>query len=147
MSGDPQDRETWRQTFSSLAGALGDVARAETAVLREDVRSWGKRFGIAVALFGVAFMTLFWLVVLLLYAAVRGAESLFELGPAQAALAVAGVVLLLIVILLAIGVVLLRSVSGPMAAVKARWEDHRRWWREQVVGEPAETVAADRADA
>ncbi len=146
MSQEPSQRETWQDSFRSVAGALGEVARAEVAVLREDVAQWGKRFGIAIALFGVAFMSLFWLVALLMYATVRAAESIFDLGPAQAALAVAGVVFLTIAILALIGVLLLRKVAGPAAAAKARFEDHRRWWRVQILGE-SELGAADMGQA
>lgn len=131
----PGPRPTWQSSFRSLLDAVGDVARAEADVLKEDIAQWGKRFGIAVALFAVAFMTTFWLVALVLYAAVRGVEQLFAFGPVQAALIVAGAVLGFILLLGLIGYFLLRSVSGPMAAVRRRYRDHRRWWRQHVMGE------------
>lgn len=146
MSQEPSQRETWQGSFRGVAGALGDVARAELAVLREDVAQWGKRFGTAVALFAIAFMTIFWLVALLVYATVRAAESMLGLGPAQAALAVAGVVFVVILLLALVGALLLRKVSGPAAAARARFEDHRRWWRVQILGEP-DLGAADMGSA
>jgi hypothetical protein len=135
MSQEPLPRETWQSSLRDVAGALGDVARAEVAVLREDVTRWGKRFGVAIALFAIAFMSLFWLMALLVYAAVRATESMLDFGPAQAALAVAGGVLAMILLMALIGFLLLRTVSGPAAAARARFADHRRWWRVQVLGE------------
>lgn len=140
MSRDPQARETWQVALRSLMAALGDVVRAEATVLREDVKTWGRRFGFAMALFGIAFMTIFWLLALMLYAAVRATEQLFSLGPAQAALAVAGVCLVLILLLALIGYLLLRGVSGPLAATRRRLDDHRRWWREHILEVPASDV-------
>lgn len=139
----PSGGESWQGELRQMTSALGDVARAEVDVLKEDVAQWGRRFGIAIALFLVAFMTVFWLVALLIYSAVRGAESLFGLGPAQAALAIAGAVLLLILLLALIGYLLLRGVSSPLVAARKRYEDHRRWWRQEVLGEPEPLVGTE----
>lgn len=143
MANERAGTEGWQDSFRNLAGAFGDLARAEAGVLKEDVSQWGKRFGIAVALFMIAFMTIFWLVALLLYAAVRGAEQLWGLGPAMAALAVAGGIFAMIVIMALTGYLLLRSVSGPVAAVRRRFEDHRTWWRQQVMGEAEPVLGAE----
>lgn len=129
-------REAWSESLRAVSRSAADVARAELALLRIDYERWGKRFGVAIALFLGAGWVVLWCLVLLLYTLIRVFETLLGLGVWQAPLAATGVAFVFAGILALVGYVIVRRLGDPMRGVKQRYGDHRRWWREQILGEP-----------
>ncbi len=128
-------RVTWTDSFRALSQSALGVLRAEVALLSVDYKRWGKRLAIALGLLAMAGMLGFWLAALVVYASVRFTQSFFELGPWQAALAVGGVALVLILALIGTGALLLRGIDDPIRATKQRFADNQRWWQSRVVGD------------
>lgn len=131
-------RESWGDSLRGLTGSFADVVRAELALLAIDYRRWGKRLGIAAALGLAAGWIALWCSVLLLYTLVRALETALDLNAWQAPLLAAGLALLVALILVGIGWLLVRRLGSPGSAFRRRFDEHRAWWRHQVLGEPAE---------
>ncbi|RMH15428.1 MAG: hypothetical protein D6696_20770 [Acidobacteria bacterium] len=135
-------RTSWPQSLRVLSAALLEVLRAELALLTDECKNWGRRLAVAAGLVALAFGGLASLMLLLAYAGVRAAQSLFGLGPWQAPLAVAGVVLLAVLVLVGVAYLLLRRAEDPIRATRRRFADHRRWWQERVLAAGAMTAAS-----
>src|SRR5688500_5701816 len=57
----------WIDLFRSLGESLVEVVRAETSALQADLKTSGRRMGIALGLLGAAVLLLFWVLGLLIF--------------------------------------------------------------------------------
>ncbi|MDX1630704.1 MAG: phage holin family protein [Thermoanaerobaculia bacterium] len=127
-------RREWKELLAALGRAFGRVLGAELGALRDDFLRDGKHLG-----WGVGFVV------------AAGALGAWSLG-VLTALAIAvlaiwlplwGAILVVLGVLLAVIAVLLllarsrfRRLESPAVRIQDRWEDHRRWWDERILGEP-----------
>lgn len=134
-------QQSWSELMRSLIGALIEVLGAEWAVLMEDWRRWGKLVAMLAALASVIFSLVFCFFALGVVLTVVAFE--LWLGAWWKALLLS---LLLIVVITAIltwlGARVARRAGTPLAQAQARWRDHQRWWREQVLVEPPSVAEA-----
>lgn len=127
-------QESWSGLCRSLVEALVEVLAAEWAVLQEDWRRWGKHVAVLTALVAIVFSLVFCAISLGVVLAV----VLFELwlGAWWKAVAMAlASTLLAAAVVASIAWVKARQAGDPVASARARWHDHQRWWREQVMVE------------
>jgi Flp pilus assembly protein protease CpaA len=121
----------WRDLVASLGESLIEVAEAEVASLKQDLRHTGRRFGMAIALAVVAAIMAFWVVgaagfalfqVLLLWVPGWGAS-----------LIVLGSLLTLALILGGVARRRLRDLEAPIDTMRRHVEDHKDWWRNNLL--------------
>lgn len=121
----------WRDLFASLGESLIDVAEAEVAALKQDLRDTGRRFSIAVAIAVVAAILAFWAIgatgfviyqVLAIWLPGWGAASI-----------VLGILLLVTLILGMIARRYLRDLEAPIDTVKRRVDNHLEWWQSNLL--------------
>jgi hypothetical protein len=62
-------------------------------------------------------------------------------------LVTAGVLLLVVGVLAAVGSKRLQALAGPLSRVQRRWRDHLAWWQERVFDAGAEEEPEDELDA
>lgn len=127
-------QESWGGLCRSLVDALVEVLGAELAVLKEDWQRWGKHVMVLAVLVSVVLSLVFCFLALFVVLAV----VLFErwLGSWwQAVSMTLASTLLLAAIVAWIAWLVARRAGNPAAHARARWQDHRRWWREQVLVE------------
>lgn len=128
-------RESWQQTFRALGESLIGVLQAELAVVVETWKRSGKELAKVAGLAGAAaVLSLICLPPLLVLALLSGLIELTGWPLWGAALAVAGVVVLVASILGWIAVrVLKHRFESPVATVQHQLSDHRAWWGERVL--------------
>jgi hypothetical protein len=144
----------WIDLFRSLGESLIEVVRAETGALQEDLKRSGRHLGVALGLLGAAVLLLFWILGLMIFAAVAILSIWLQLWAAT--LIVLAVFVLAAVILVWLGVKRLRLVENPVDSVKRHVDDHLDWWQNGLLatgktldvsaGPAAEPVAADLED-
>jgi hypothetical protein len=127
-----------------LREALGELYAAEGDALSRDLARWGKAFAIALLLLLAALMIAFWLIAVVVAFVV--ALLAVWLPVWGATLATAGLLLLVVGGLAAVGWRRLQALEGPLARVQRRWRDHLDWWQERVF-DRAEEEPEDEPDA
>ncbi len=132
-----EQRESWRETFSAFGEALVEVLRAELAVITE---VWSRSFrelAIALGLLAAAgYVTLVCLPALLIFAMVFGLHSGLGWPLWGAALAVAGLVTLVVALVAGLAFKRLRDrFESPVETVKIRVADHASWWNERILSD------------
>lgn len=127
-------RQDWRETFRAFGEALIEVLRAELAVITETWKRTGRELAFALALLVAAgYVALICLPTLLILALVAGLVAL-GMPIWGAALAVAGLVALLIGLIAWLAVHRLQKhAENPVATVKDRFADHTAWWNDRVL--------------
>ncbi len=140
-------RDSWLEMFRDLGEAFFDVVRAELAVVQATAKAWGKSWGIAVGIVALLLFALFWTLGLLTTAAVHGLMVWRDLALWQAALAIAGALLLLIAAGALVVYFLARRYESPVAATRRRVDDHLGWWNQRLFLESgAETSDGESSD-
>lgn len=126
----------WKDLLRSLGDSLLEVAGAEAAALKGDLRSSGQQLSVAVAVGVSAAFFLFWWV---------GASGfvLFQvlaiwLPRWGAALIVATLFLVLALALALEARRRFRAIELPVDTVRRRIDDHVAWWQDQVLMEDVE---------
>ena len=139
--------DSWRDGFRALGESLFEVVRAELEVVGESLKRSGRWLGISLGLFAAAgFLILACLPALLILAAVAGLREGRGWPLWAAALAVAGVVLIIgLVLALIARVVLARRFENPVATVRYRFADHVAWWDERILSDDRTQGGADEA--
>lgn len=117
----------WIDLFRSLGESLIEVLRAETGALQEDLKRSGRHLGVALGLLGAAVLLLFWILGLMIFAAVAILSIWLQLWAAT--LIVLAVFVLAAGILAGLGVKRLRQVENPVDSVKRHVDDHLDWWQ------------------
>jgi hypothetical protein len=124
--------QNMRARARALGASLAELAAAEVAALRGDLRASVRHAGLGSVLTLVGALLLAGAGAAL---ALAGFEALVLLLPRwAAALVIAGSLVLLGLILLAVGRVQLRQVESPVRTVQRRVEDHLRWWQRRLAG-------------
>lgn len=127
-------RREWKELLSDLGRAFGRVVGAELGALRDDfVRDgktlgWGVGFALAagvLAAWSLGVLTALAIAVLAIWLPIWGAI-----------LVVLGVLLAIVAVLLLLARSRFRRLESPAVRVQSRWEDHRRWWDDRILGEP-----------
>lgn len=130
-------RREWKELLSDLGRAFGRVVGAELGALRDDfVRDgktlgWGVGFALAagvLAAWSLGVLTALAIAVLAIWLPIWGAI-----------LVVLGVLLAVVAVLLLLARSRFRRLESPAVRVQSRWEDHRRWWDDRILGEPERT--------
>lgn len=121
--------------LSENATALGqaglELARAEAAALSGELKISGKALFKIVLLFVSCLFFLFWAVAVLVFAGIEvGAIWLPRWG---SALAVFGILLLIVLIVGAVAWRRLSRLETPIVTARRRLADHLGWWRERVL--------------
>ncbi len=132
----------WIQMFRGLGESLIEVLRAEVATLQDDLNRSGRNLGQALAFLGAALVLLFWIVGLLVFAAIAVLHIWLQLW--AAALIVLALFLLVTGILCWIGMRHMKQVENPMQTVRRRVDDHLDWWQHHLL---RETKTVDVTDA
>jgi hypothetical protein len=128
--------ENWSEIFRALGEALIDVVRAEVTVLAGQLQRSAKSAGVALGLFAVTLLFLAVAVVLALFALVDGVRVGFGWPWWGAALAVAGAIVAVALLLAGTAALILKKrFEMPQVTFRRRLEDHLGWWRERVFGE------------
>jgi hypothetical protein len=117
----------WIDLFRSLGESLIEVVRAETGALQEDLKRSGRHLGVALGLLGAAVLLLFWILGLMVFAAVAILSIWLQLWAAT--LIVLAVFALATGILAWLGIKQLRQVENPVDSVKRHVDDHLDWWQ------------------
>ena len=117
----------WIDLFRSLGESLIEVVRAETGALQEDLKRSGRHLGVALGLLGAAVLLLFWILGLMVFAAVAILSIWLQLWAAT--LIVLAVFVLAAAILAWLGVKQIRQVENPVDSVKRHVDDHLDWWQ------------------
>ncbi len=140
-------RDSWQEAFTALGQALIEVLRAELAVVAEVWKRSGRELGIALGVLALAaYLALVCLPALLIFAAVVGLEAGLGWPLWGAALAVAGLVVLVIAILaLVVRQRLAKRFESPVATVQHRLADHTAWWSERILNEGTTSGESDEA--
>lgn len=128
----------------ALGAGLADLAAAELAALRADLRASRRHAGTGgvLVLLGAAL-----LLVAIAALALSGFEALTLVLPRwAAALAIAGGLALVGSIVLLIGRSRLRRVENPVRTLQRHAEDHRNWWRARLGIDTTPTPPADETD-
>lgn len=133
-----QRRASWGEVVRALGEAFVEVLKAEIAVLVEQWKEAGILAGLALALVGGVFFSMFWLLGLLVLAGVDVVRRLTEWQLWQASLLVAGLLLLLMLIALFVTWLLVRRLENPLTTFGERVSDHFTWWQGQVLEGEAE---------
>lgn len=127
----------WVETFRAVGDAFLDLLEAELRALGQEVTRSGRHLLVALGLFGAAAAIGFWLIGVLICCAILLAALWLPLW--GAALAVAGVLLLVVAVVAWLGVRHLRRVENPATIVRRRLDDHVGWWSGSLLaGEPGE---------
>ncbi|MGH9379190.1 MAG: phage holin family protein [Thermoanaerobaculia bacterium] len=114
----------------ALGSGLADLAAAELAALRSDLRASVRRAGLGGILVVVGSGLLLCAVAAL---ALAGFEGLTLVLPRwAAALAIACGLAVVGLIVLTVSRAQLRRVEGPVRTLQRHVEDHRDWWRERL---------------
>ncbi len=140
-------RDTWRDAFSALGQALVEVLRAELAVVAEAWKRSGRELGVALGVLAVAaYLALICLPSLFIFAAVVGLEAGLGWPLWAAALAVAGLVMVVIAVLaLVVKHRLVRRFENPVATVQHRLADHKAWWSDRILNDEKTLGESDEA--
>lgn len=128
-----QRRASWGEVLRALGEAFIEVLRAEMAVLAEQWKVAGILLACALALAGGALFSVFWLLGLLVLAAVDLVRKVQEWQLWQASLAVAALLLLLMMMALLVAWLLVRRLENPLDAVRERMNDHLGWWQDNLL--------------
>jgi Flp pilus assembly protein protease CpaA len=121
----------WRELVASLGESLIELAEAEVASLKQDLRHTGRRFGMAIALAVVAAILAFWMVGAAGFALFQ--VLLLWLPGWGASLIVLGSLLILALILGGIARRRLRDLEAPIDTMRRHVEDHKDWWRNSLL--------------
>lgn len=133
-----------RARARALGAGLADLVAAEIAALRADLRASARRAGTGGVLVLVGALLLLGAVAAL---ALAGFEALVLVLPRwAAALAIAGGLALVGLIVLIVGRGQLRRVESPVSTLQRRVENHRGWWRARLGGEASSTPPADETE-
>lgn len=128
----------------ALGAGLADLAAAELATLRADLRASMRHAGTGGILVLVGAVLLLGAIAAV---ALSGFEALTLVLPRwAAALAIAGGLALVGLIVLLIGRSRLRRVENPVRTLQRRAEDHRDWWRARLGIDTTPTPPADETD-
>ncbi len=135
-------RKTWTGVIRALGDAVFGVLRAEFGLLVLDLKRSGKKAGVGLALVVVAVGLLFWVLPILLFAAIWGLHAWLEVSLGLAALWVGLIGLGVALVLSAIAYFgFLRKVENPASAFRQRLASHLDWWQQQF--EPAQLADGD----
>lgn len=116
----------------AVLGAAGlDLARAEVAALSRDLRLTGKELLRVAVVAAICLCLLFWAVAVLVFAGVEVAALWMPRW--LAALAVFGLLLLVVAILGLVARKWWASLESPGRTVRRRLDEHREWWRRKIV--------------
>jgi hypothetical protein len=129
-------RAEWKELFGSLGEALLELLSAERDALLGDLRRSGKTALFALLFFFLAACLVFWLLGVLTATLVAVLARWLPVW--GAALVVTLVVAAAAAVLAWLGMRRWQRVEGPGTTFTRRWEDHRRWWREEAL--PAESA-------
>ncbi len=131
------ERGTWRETFVALGESLIEVLRAELAVIVEAWQGSLRHLAIALGIFAVAgYVALVCLPALLIFAMVVGLNAGLGWPLWASALAVAGLVAVVVGVLAWLAARRLsKHFESPVATVKDRVADHTAWWNDRLLGE------------
>jgi len=124
----------WSESIQSVGNALIDLVRAEVEELGRDLRTSRANVVRLLILAGGAIFLSFWLLAILLYSAIEVAS--LWLPRWGAALAVAGIVAIVVAV---IGLLIrgtLKSLDSPVRTVQRRVESHIGWWNETLGSAP-----------
>jgi len=121
---------SWAGSFQKIGRALSELMRAEVDELGRDLKASRSKLKRALLFAGASLFLAFWLLAILLYAAVEFAA--IWLPRWGAALAVAGVLVLVIAVLLLLFRSVARQLDSPVRTVKRRVEDHFLWWNDTI---------------
>ena len=123
----------WIDLFRSFGESLLEVMRAEIAALQDDLQRSGRHFGAALALFGGAFVLLFWMVGLLIFTLVAVLQIWLQTW--AAALIVLALFVAAIAVLAVLGRGRLKQVENPLETVRRRADSHLDWWQHTLLSQ------------
>lgn len=133
MSHDPRggrEGKGWVVMTRELVADLLDLFDAEIEAARQEVGTIWRRAWMVPVLFSTALFLLFWILALVAYALVA---LLSKWLPAWgAALSVAGGLLLVAGVCVAIGVARVKRLENPYDIFVRRLRDHLDWWRREM---------------
>lgn len=123
----------WIDMFRSLGESLLEVLRAELSTLQEDLTRSGRHLGVALGLFGVALIILFWLLGLLITLAIAVLCIWLQVWAA---------VLIVLLVFTAgaawlgwLGWKRIKQVENPVETVRRHVDDHLDWWQNNLLRE------------
>ena len=137
----PRGRKDWGDLLRSLGRAFGDVVSAELEALKKDFARDGRHLGIAVGLIVAATALVCWSLGIVTALAIAVLAIWLPIW--------ASILIVLVTVLLVVAILLLVArhhigrLEGPTNTVQRRWTDHRRWWNDRVLAEPAPRPALD----
>ena len=131
----------WMELLRALGRAITEVFAAELEALSGDFSRSGRGAGVALGLLSGAAFVAFW--ALGVFTFVVGAVLALWMPIWAAALTLAVALTGVVGLLAWLGLRKLRSLELPARTVRRRWDDHRRWWNERVLGD--EHAALDAA--
>ena len=123
----------WIEMFRGLGESLLEVLRAEVATLQEDLGRTGRIAGGALALLGLAFILLFWVVGLLVFSLVAVLTIWLQLWAAT--LIVLGLFTAVTCLLGWLGWRRLQQAENPIQTFRRRVDDHLDWWQNTLLRE------------
>jgi hypothetical protein len=126
--------QPWIELFRSLGEALLEVWRAELGTLQDDLQRSGRHLGVALGLFGVAVLLLFWTIGLVLFVLV----SLLHVWLPWwgASLVVLALFAIAMAILAWLGLRRIRKFENPLETLRRRVDSHLDWWQHGLLARP-----------
>lgn len=123
----------WIEMLRGLGESLLEVLRAEVATLQEDLGRTSRIAGGALALLGTAFILLFWVVGLLVFALVAVLTIWLQLWAAT--LIVLALFTAATGLLGWLGWRRLQQAENPIQTFRRRVDDHLDWWQNTLLRE------------
>lgn len=127
---------SWTDLLRSLGESLLGLVDAEVAALKGDLKASGRQLSIAVALLVLAAFLFFWVVGVAGFVCYQ-ILTLWLPSWGSAAI-VWGIYLCLAILSAALARRRLRAIEPPVETFRRHADDHRDWWRSQVLMEPAQ---------
>ncbi len=131
------ERETWIESLSALGAALLDLVRAEIKAALSDIKVFFRQVAMLLAVGGLLLLILIYIPFILLLSAIDGIHAMTDWPYWGSALLLFGLVILLMATIAAVAYFLIgRHMRSPVEVFQNRLDDHKGWWRNDVLDEP-----------
>ena len=130
-------RETWSESVHALGRAVLDLIKVEVQAATRDFKVFFVQVGKLLAVAALMLLVLVYVPFVVLFTLLDGIAGWTGYPYWAAGLILLGLILLFMGLVGAVAyVVIVRKMENPVDTVQRRLDDHRGWWRHEILDEP-----------
>lgn len=131
------NRGSWTEILQSLGAAILDLFKLEIKAATQDFKVFFKQVAMLAGVAVLMLFVLFYVPFLVLFSVLDGIQQATGWPYWGSGLALTGLVFVVLSVIGAVAYfIVIRKMESPQITVQRRLDDHRGWWRNDVLEEP-----------